>query len=160
MKITSPSRASPRLRASSPHMNSPLVSKVLSFRLKKQTSHTVADTTFKWILSERWWIVLQNGWPTALTPCFLTRPLSEIITIADLRHAASWIWTCAEAEFRLCWMKLCSTDHHYTKAATRVAGNSKPTGQIESFRTSRSLSLGEQSGRTHSPKKKLFAETN
>ena len=24
------------------------------------------------------------------------------------------IWTCAEPEFRLCWMKLCSSGNHYT----------------------------------------------
>ena len=44
------------------------------------------------------------------------RPLSEILTIANLRHAVSRIWTCAETEFRLSWMKLCSSDNHYTTA--------------------------------------------
>ena len=28
----------------------------------------------------------------------------------------SRIWTCAEPEFRLCWMKFCSSDNHYTTA--------------------------------------------
>ena len=31
-------------------------------------------------------------------------PLSEILTIASLRHAASRVWTCAEPEFRLSWI--------------------------------------------------------
>ena len=28
-------------------------------------------------------------------------------------HTTSRIWTCAEPEFRLSWMKLCSSDNHY-----------------------------------------------
>ena len=36
--------------------------------------------------------------------------------VSNLRHAASRIWTCAEPEFRLCWMKLSSSDSHYTTA--------------------------------------------
>ena len=39
---------------------------------------------------------------------------SEILTIANLRHAASRIWTCTEPEFRLYLMKLCISDNHYT----------------------------------------------
>ena len=53
------------------------------------------------------WIVLWYGWPTkVVSPYFQPGPLSKILIIANLRHAASRIWTCAEAEFRLCWMKL------------------------------------------------------
>ena len=40
-----------------------------------------------------WWIVLVG-------------PVSEILTIANLRHAASRFLTYAESEFRLCWIKL------------------------------------------------------
>ena len=36
--------------------------------------------------------------------------------IANLWHATSRIWTCTEPEFRLCWMKLCGSDNHYTTA--------------------------------------------
>ena len=43
-------------------------------------------------------------------------PSSEILTIASLQHAASRVWTCTESEFRLSWMKLCSSDNHYTTA--------------------------------------------
>ena len=49
-------------------------------------------------------------------PYFQPGPLSEILTIANLRHAASRIWTCAEPVFRLWWMKLCSSDNHSTTA--------------------------------------------
>ena len=49
-------------------------------------------------------------------PYFQPGPLSEILTISNLRHAASRIWTCAEPELRLWWMKLCSSDNHYTTA--------------------------------------------
>ena len=47
-------------------------------------------------------------------PNFQPGLLSEILTITNLRHAASRIWTCAEPVFRLRWMKLCSSDNHYT----------------------------------------------
>ena len=42
----------------------------------------------------------------------------RIVTITNLWHAASRIWTCSEPEFRLCWMKLCSSDNHYTAGKT------------------------------------------
>ena len=48
-----------------------------------------------------------NGWPMKrVKPYFQPRLLSEVLTIANF-HIASRIWTCAEPEFRLCWMKLC-----------------------------------------------------
>ena len=40
--------------------------------------------------------------------------MSEILTNANLRHTASRVWTCAETEFKLSWMKFCSSDNHYT----------------------------------------------
>ena len=55
----------------------------------------------------------------AFTPNFRAGPLSEILTIANLRQAASRISTRAEYEFRLCLMKLCSSDNHYTTAILR-----------------------------------------
>ena len=42
----------------------------------------------------------------AFTPYFQPGPLSEILTIANLWHAARRIWTCG----------LCSSDNHYTAA--------------------------------------------
>ena len=41
---------------------------------------------------------------------------SRDLTIANLRHTASRVWACAEPEFRLCWMKLCSSDNRCTTA--------------------------------------------
>ena len=62
-------------------------------------------------------LFLWYGWPTkGVYTLFQPGPLSEILTIANLRHAASRVWTCAESEFRLCGMKLCSSDNHYTTA--------------------------------------------
>ena len=52
----------------------------------------------------------------AFTPYFQPGPLSEILTIANLRQAASRVWSCAESEFRLCWMKFCNSDNHYATA--------------------------------------------
>ena len=44
-------------------------------------------------------------------PLFPVQPLSEILSISNAQHAESRIWACAESEFRLCWMKLCSSDN-------------------------------------------------
>ena len=57
---------------------------------------------------------LWYGWPTkGIWPYFQPEPLSEILTITNLQHAASRIWTCAEPKFRLSWMKLWSSDNHF-----------------------------------------------
>ena len=49
-------------------------------------------------------------WPTkGVYFYFQPGALSEILTIANLRHAASRVWACAKPEFRLCWIKLCSS---------------------------------------------------
>ena len=52
----------------------------------------------------------------ALTSYFNPGPLSKILTTANLRHVAIRVWTCAESEFRLCWMRLCSSDNNFTTA--------------------------------------------
>ena len=39
------------------------------------------------------------------------------LTMANLRQAASRIRSYAELEFRLCWMKLCSSDNYYSAAS-------------------------------------------
>ena len=42
-------------------------------------------------------LLLWYGWPTkGIYHYFQLRPLSEILTIANLQHAASRIWTCGE----------------------------------------------------------------
>ena len=62
-------------------------------------------------------LFLWYGWPTkGVYPYFQLGPLSEILTISNLRHAVSSIWTYTEPGFRLCWMKLFSSDNHYTMA--------------------------------------------
>ena len=51
-------------------------------------------------------------------------PLSEILTITNLRHAASRIWTCAEPDLSLRWMKLCTTPrHHRSKGSIILSTN-------------------------------------
>ena len=40
--------------------------------------------------------------------------MSQFLSIANLRHAASMIWTCTKPEFELFWMKLCSSDNQCT----------------------------------------------
>ena len=44
----------------------------------------------------------------------LSEAFSEVFTIAKLKNAVGRIWTCAELEFRRCWIKLCSSDNHCT----------------------------------------------
>ena len=42
-------------------------------------------------------MALRNGWTTkGVIPCYQPGPLPEILTTANLRHAASRIWNCAE----------------------------------------------------------------
>ena len=41
----------------------------------------------------------------------------------------SRVWTCAEPEFRLSWMKLCSSDNHYTTAPLRVCLSDKKSNK-------------------------------
>ena len=45
-------------------------------------------------------------------------PVSKILTITNLWHASSRIWTCAEPEFMLCWLNLYSNDNQYIMAIT------------------------------------------
>ena len=52
-----------------------------------------------------WWYIVLGESLTKLY--FQLGALSEILTIANLRHILSRIRTYAEQEFRLCWMKLC-----------------------------------------------------
>ena len=41
-------------------------------------------------------------------------PLSKAPFIAKLQHSPRRIWTCAEPEFRLWWLKLIGSDNHQT----------------------------------------------
>ena len=60
-------------------------------------------------------LFLWYGWPTkVVSPYFQLGALSEILTITNLWHPTSRIWTCTEPEFRFRWMKLHSSDNHYT----------------------------------------------
>ena len=55
---------------------------------------------------------------------FPARPISEILTIANLRHAVNKTWIYTEPEFSLFWMKLCSSDNHYTTVPHNVTMSS------------------------------------
>ena len=67
-------------------------------------------------------LFLRYSWSTKnVYVLFPAGPLSEFFAIANLRHASSRIWTCAESEFRFCWMKLCRSDNRNI-TAPQVSG--------------------------------------
>ena len=67
-------------------------------------------------MPESWWITLNclcgigDRWKCT-KPYLQLGPLPEIFFFAN-RHTDSRIWTFAEPEFRLRWMKLCSSVNH------------------------------------------------
>ena len=71
-----------------------------------------AEQYLEWI--NELFLFLWYGWPKGIYPYFQPRPLSEILTTTNFRHVMSRIWIGTEPEFRLSWMKLCSSDNHYT----------------------------------------------
>ena len=50
----------------------------------------------------------------------------------QISDAASRVWTYAEPEFRLSWMKLCSCDNHYTTAPGIIVRKTKNNKEIHS----------------------------
>ena len=62
------------------------------------------------------WIACHTDDQRIEQPYFQSGLLSEIVTITNLQHAKSRVWTCTEPEFRLSWMKLHSSDNHYNMA--------------------------------------------
>ena len=73
-------------------------------------SMLICPVCWRWL----WW-VLGYDWPRkGLKHDFHPGSLSENFTSTNLRYAASMIWTCAEPEYRLYWMKLRSNDKQST----------------------------------------------
>ena len=65
-------------------------------------------------------LFLRNGWPAkGVYAVFPAGSIADIVTIANLQHATSRISIWAESEFRLCWMKFCSSDNYYTTVPRR-----------------------------------------
>ena len=57
-------------------------------------------------------LFLWYGWPTkGIESYFQPEPLSDILTITNIWHTVSRIWTCIKPELRHSWMKLCSSDN-------------------------------------------------
>ena len=50
---------------------------------------------------------------------------SRVLPIANLHDAASRIRTCAESEFWVCWLTVCSIANNYTKAPLHHHADSK-----------------------------------
>ena len=55
-------------------------------------------------------------WILCIKWCKFFLLLFICVKFSNNRHATSKIWTCPEPEFRFCWMKLCSSDNHYTNS--------------------------------------------
>ena len=88
---------------------------LLTQRLKFQFQSRFDSSTIELVFDNE--LYLRNGWLIkGFKPYCQLRPLLEILTIANLRHAKSRIWISAEPEFRLCWMKLRSIINNFTKA--------------------------------------------
>ena len=66
----------------------------------------------------------------AFMPYFQPAPMSEILTMTNLQHTVSRVWICTESEFRLCWMKFCSSDNHYITAPFTWSSNQLPKHQL------------------------------
>ena len=89
------------------------------FDIKKVLQWVVSSLTYRVCELWWWWRIVFVVWLTderRFLPYFQPGPLPEILTIANLRQTATRVWTCAEPELRLGWMKLCSNDNHYTTA--------------------------------------------
>ena len=67
--------------------------------------------TFRWYL---WWWIVFTEWMPDERRLAIFSSRNHCLTIVNLRHAVSRIWACAELEFRVCWIQLCSSDNHYT----------------------------------------------
>ena len=61
-----------------------------------------------------WWIVFVVWLTSERHLALFLASTIEILIIANFWDATSRIWTCAEPDFRFCWMKLWSRDNHFT----------------------------------------------
>ena len=93
---------------------------VFSIIPEKYLEQTQLEFLWLW-----WWRIFFVVWLTdeRRLALFQLGSLSEILTISNLRHAASRVWRCAEPEFRFSWMKLCSSDNHYTWSKVNTGNN-------------------------------------
>ena len=62
-----------------------------------------------------WWWIVFVVWLTDERRLALF-PAGTIVRDPHHLESPSRVWTCAEPEFKLSWMKLCSSDNHYTTA--------------------------------------------
>ena len=95
-----------------------ITKKATSYRIHQLWDFFPFLVIYRWWWWRWWWWIVFVVWLTDERPLVLfpAGSLSEILTIVNLRHAASKVWTSAEPEFWLSWMKLCSSDNHYTTA--------------------------------------------
>lgn len=60
-------------------------------------------------------LFFRNGWmEKSLKLCFQLEIFLNALAIPNLEHAMNRIWNCVERKYRLCWIKICNSDNHYT----------------------------------------------
>ena len=77
--------------------------------------HEFFQNRFRQLLDDDGELFLWYGWP-GKGSLFPAGTIVRYPHIANFRHAASMVWTYAEPEFRLSWIKLWISDNHYTTA--------------------------------------------
>ena len=85
---------------------------------------------FSCVMMMNWWWTVFVVW---LTDERLITLFPAGIIVRDPHHRESLThrkqdWTCAESKFRLCWMKLCSSDNHYTTAPLMITTTPRRSG--------------------------------
>ena len=71
--------------------------------------------SFGWF-DDWWWIVFTEWLTDERRLVLFPATFSDILTLTNLRLAASRIYICKDPDLRLWWMKLCSSDNHCTTA--------------------------------------------
>ena len=106
---------------------------------KSGNSHFSTYFFFKWAVQNFTALNFRSFWRIFVNPelnCFCgmvdRRKAFSLISSRDhcqrsspsrISDTLSRVWTCAEPEFRLSWMKLCSSDNHYTTAPKNTCAN-------------------------------------
>ena len=69
-----------------------------------------------------WWIIFVIWLTDERRLCFTSSwDHCQRFSPSQISNTMNRVWTCTESEFRLRWMKLCSSDNHYTMAPQNLS---------------------------------------